>query len=79
MPNRRNIHATPNGRGGWQAIRAGASQPISQHRTQRAAEQAAQRIARSEGGESFTHRPNGQIRDRDSFGNDPAPPIDKKH
>ena len=25
------------------------------------------------------HRPNGQIRDKDSYGNDPNPPKDTKH
>jgi len=26
-----------------------------------------------------THRPNGQIRDKDSYGPDPCPPRDTKH
>jgi hypothetical protein len=25
------------------------------------------------------HRPDGTIRDKDSYGNDPNPPKDKKH
>jgi len=29
--------------------------------------------------ELVIHRPNGQIRDKDSFGNDPNPPRDRKH
>ncbi len=28
---------------------------------------------------TFIHRPDGRIRDRDSYGNDPCPPRDKKH
>ena len=31
-------------------------------------------IAINQGSELFIHRPNGQIRDRDSYGNDPFPP-----
>jgi hypothetical protein len=29
--------------------------------------------------ELVIHRPNGQIRDKDSFGSDPCPPKDQKH
>lgn len=36
-------------------------------------------IARNQGSEVVIHRPNGQIRDRDSYGNDPNPPRDKRH
>jgi hypothetical protein len=25
------------------------------------------------------HRPDGRIRDSDSYGNDPHPPLDQKH
>jgi hypothetical protein len=32
------------------------------------------KISRSQESELFTHRKNGQIRDRDSYGNDPFPP-----
>jgi hypothetical protein len=72
------LHVVPAGTD-WNVQRQGAAQPTSTHRTQTAAENAAKQIARREGGEVYVHRPNGQIRDRDSFGNDPAPPIDKKH
>lgn len=34
------------------------------------AEDAARRIAKRIESEAVTHRPNGQIRDKDSFGND---------
>ena len=33
-------------------------------------------IARKERGELFIHGENGQIRSRDSYGNDPCPPKD---
>jgi hypothetical protein len=78
MANRRNIHVVSAGNG-WATRREGSAQTTSTHRTQTAAESAAKRIAREEHGEVFTHRRDGTIRDRDSFGNDPVPPKDRKH
>lgn len=78
MANRRNIHVVPSG-SSWATKREGSSRPESTHRTQTAAESAAKTIARREHGEVITHRPDGKIRDRDSFGNDPFPPRDRKH
>jgi hypothetical protein len=34
----------------------------------------AEQIARNKGSDVITHRPNGQIRERDSYGNDPCRP-----
>ena len=42
--------------------------------TQEEARQRAKQIARNKGSDVIIHRPNGQIRDRDSYGNDPFPP-----
>ena len=78
MSNRKNIHVVPNGNG-WVTKREGESRPASAHRTQTAAENAAKQVARREHGEVFTHRRDGTIRDRDSYGNDPFPPRDRKH
>ena len=63
----------------WAVQREGAHRASSLHPTQADAIDAGRRIAESERGELFIHRPNGQIRDRDSYGNDPYPPRDKKH
>jgi hypothetical protein len=57
----------------------GRVSPISNHRTQSAAENAARPVARRNESELVVHRPNGQIRDSDSFGRDPHPPTDRKH
>jgi hypothetical protein len=42
--------------------------------TQEEARQRAELVARNKGSDVIIHRPNGQIRDRDSYGNDPCPP-----
>jgi len=54
-------------------------QEISTHLTQGAAAQAGRRVAQRNQSELVIHRPNGRIRDKDSFGNDPMPPRDTKH
>ena len=47
--------------------------------TQREAINKAREIARNQSSELVIHRKDGRIRDKDSYGNDPFPPIDKKH
>lgn len=75
---KRNVHVVPNGTG-WSVRQAGQNSAVSNHRTQGAAEAAARPIARRNESELVIHRPNGQIRNSNSFGNDPNPPRDTKH
>lgn len=46
----------------------------STHETQAQATEAARSTAIRERGEVIIHRPDGQIRDANSYGNDPFPP-----
>ncbi|MGE6429946.1 DUF2188 domain-containing protein [Serratia sp. NPDC078593] len=46
----------------------------STHHTQQEAIDAGRTIAQNQGSELVIHRPNGQIRDKDSHGKDPYPP-----
>jgi hypothetical protein len=78
MAKRNRLHVVPSGNG-WAVKPEGSSKPLSGHETQAAAINAARTTARRQQGEVITHRPNGQIRDSDSYGNDPNPPTDKKH
>jgi hypothetical protein len=75
---KKNIHVVPSGNK-WAVKPAGSSAPSSTHRTQQAAEQAGRKIAQQNRSELVIHRPNGQIRDKDSYGSDPVPPKDTKH
>lgn len=75
---KKSAHVVPSG-SGWAVKQEGRATPISTHRTQGAAEQAARPVARRNESEMVIHRPNGQIRDSDSYGNDPCPPKDTKH
>lgn len=74
---KKNIHVVPNGNK-W-AVKPEGSKPVSTHLTQGAAEDAGRRLAKQNQSELVTHRPDGRIRDKDSFGNDPNPPKDTKH
>ncbi len=78
MPKKKNIHIVPKD-GGWEVKREGSKSPVSKHRTQAAADKKARPMARRDRVELVTHGRDGKIRDKDSFGNDPNPPKDKKH
>ncbi|MEA4541519.1 DUF2188 domain-containing protein [Klebsiella pneumoniae] len=52
----------------------GNERVTSTHRTQQEAIDAARSISRNQESELVIHRPNGQIRDRDSHGKEPFPP-----
>jgi hypothetical protein len=67
------IHVVTHGNQ-WAVRREGQAKPISNHRTQTAAAAAGTRVARAGKAELMIHRPNGQIREKNSFGNDPYPP-----
>lgn len=67
------IHVVPHGNL-WAARREGSARVASTHPTQSAATEAARATAIRERGEVIIHRPNGKIRDANSYGNDPFPP-----
>ena len=77
---KKNVHVVPSGKK-WAIKPAGSEKPVSTHRTpaQQAAANAGRKIAKQNQRELVIHRPNGQIRDSDSYSNDPVPPKDAKH
>lgn len=78
MSNDKRIHVVPRN-GAWATRREGAGRVGSTHPTQAEAIEAARTRAIREAGEVVIHRPDGRIRDADSYGNDPNPPHDRKH
>lgn len=70
----KNQHITPHPNGGWQVKGAGNSRATVRTSTQKQAIDVGHSIARNQHSELVIHRPNGQIRDKDSYGNDPFPP-----
>ncbi|MGG6297260.1 DUF2188 domain-containing protein [Leptolyngbya sp. AN02str] len=67
------VHVVPYN-GAWAVKVEGNSNPLSTHNTQGGAIDAGKPVAQSQGSELVIHRPNGQIREAWSYGNDPYPP-----
>ena len=78
MTKKRDIHVVPH-RDAWATTKEGALRVGSTADTQRQAIEQARQQAQREKVEVVIHRPDGAIRDSDSYGNDPIPPRDKKH
>jgi hypothetical protein len=70
---KRNQHVVPHPEG-WAVKPEGGKRPSSVHDTQQEAIDRAREIARNQESELFIHRPDGRIRERDSYGHDPFPP-----
>ena len=72
-----NQHVVPNN-GQWQVKRQGSEKATKNFETQKQAIDYARSIAIKQQGELVIHGRDGRIRDKDSYGNDPCPPKDKK-
>ncbi len=74
----KNQHVVPHG-DEWPVKGEGNSKATSIHDTQKEAINAGREIARNQKSELVIHRPDGTIRDKDSYGNDPPSRKDTKH
>lgn len=63
----------------WAVRGEGNQRVTSIHPTQQEAIDVARDIAINQRSEVVIHRPDGTIRDKDSYGHDPNPPKDRKH
>ncbi|MDP3697857.1 MAG: DUF2188 domain-containing protein [Candidatus Taylorbacteria bacterium] len=75
---KKNYHSVP-WDGDWAVKKEGIAKPVSVHHTQAASEGKTRRLAKNAGVEAVYHNRQGIIKDKDSFGNDPYPPRDRKH
>ena len=73
-----NQHVVPH-KGKWGVRGAGNSRVTAIADTQGDAINIARDIAIKQRSEVVIHRPNGKIRDKDSYGNDPSSVHDTKH
>jgi hypothetical protein len=79
MAKGKNVHVTHNkAEKTWNVKEEGVSRPRSSHDTQRDAIDAARDRARTNRSELVIHNRDNQIREKDSYGNDPNPPKDKR-
>lgn len=77
MANPKNVHVVKRG-DQWGTLREGGQHASSRHDTQAEAVKAGRDMAREGKGELLIHGRDNLIRARDSYGNDPCPPKDKK-
>jgi len=75
---KKNQHVVPSGND-WAVKGEGNSRKTAIVDTQAEAIEIAREIATNQKAEVVIHRPDGTIRDKDSYGNDPNPPKEKKH
>lgn len=78
MPGKKNQWVSPR-KDGWGVRGEGNTRDTSQHKTQQEAIDRAREIAKNQKSEVIVQRPDGRIRSKDSYGNDPNPPQDKEH
>jgi hypothetical protein len=77
MSKSKDVHVVPRD-GKWAAVRPGNDRASGVFPTQKQAVNEGRQIARNSNSELLIHGRNGQIRARDSYGNDPCPPKDQK-
>lgn len=78
MAKKKNQHVIPYG-SRWAVKGEGNKKVTKITETQKEAIEIAKKIAKNQGSEVVIHNKEGRIRDKDSYGNDPCPPKDKKH
>jgi hypothetical protein len=74
----KNQHVVPHN-GEWGIRGEGNSRLTTITPTKEKAVDLAREIARNQQSELVIHGRDGKIQDKDSFGNDPCPPRDRKH
>ena len=76
---KRPVIVGPSGDGRWTIKANGKTEPVSTHHKQSTAIDKAEKIAKEQKTELIIRGKDGQIRSKDSYGNDPVPPKDKEH
>lgn len=78
MP-KKNQWVSPRPNGKWAVHGEGNTRDTALYDTQAQAHIRAIQIAKNQESEVIIQRRDGTIRSKDSYGNDPCPPIDKEH
>lgn len=70
-------HVVPSS-GGWSVKKGGAERASKHFDTKEAAVRYGTTVSKNAGSELYIHKKDGTIERKDSHGNDPCPPRDKK-
>lgn len=77
---RKSNHVVPSTqKGGWTVKKSGSSRSSRSFDNKTQAIKYGKQMSKKEHSELFIHRKDGTIQNRNSYGNDPFPPRDKKH
>lgn len=71
-------HVVPNSESGWDIKRSGSKRTSGHSQLKSNAEKLAREISKNQKTELVIHGKDGEIQRKDSDGNDPLPPWDKK-
>jgi Uncharacterized protein conserved in bacteria (DUF2188) len=71
-------HVVPNPSGGWSVRSSGASRASKVFGTQAQAIDYGRDVAKKTGSELYIHGRDGTIKNKNSYGNDPMPPKDRR-
>ena len=75
---RKTLHVVKSPAGGWAVKKGGSTRATKIHVTQRGAIAHGREIAKNQKAEFYIHGRDGKIREKDSYGNDPHLPKDKR-
>lgn len=71
-------HVVKGSKGGWDVKKGGGEKASRHFETQKEAIEWGRKVAKNQKAEFYVHGKDGKIREKDSYGNDPHPPKDKK-
>ena len=75
---KRSNHVVPSS-SGWAVKKSGSERASRTFETKKKAVEYGKELSKTEKTELYIHKNNGMIQNRNSYGNDPNPPRDKKH
>lgn len=75
---KRSQHVVKNSEGGWSVKKSGSGKASKNFETKKNAINWGRKVAKNQKSELYIHGRDGRIRDKNSYGNDPNPPKDKK-
>ena len=78
MVRKKSNHVVPSKDKGWAVKKSGASKASKKFETKEKAVKYAKDISKREKTELYIHKKDGRIQNKNSYGNDPVPPRDKK-
>lgn len=78
MARKKSNHVVPSKSKGWAVKKSGSSKASKTFETKEKAVKYAKDISKREKTELYIHKKDGRIQNKNSYGNDPMPPKDKK-